>query len=76
MTEREREADRRGQEGSVDPDAVHPVADVGHRATGSRSATAHTRGRLMARPEKGLAFDEALDESMRDHRAVYAALAK
>ena len=32
--------------------------------------------KLMAQPDKGRSFPEALEESMRDHRNVYAALAK
>ena len=32
--------------------------------------------KLMARPDKGRSFPEALDESMRHHRSVYAALAQ
>ena len=31
---------------------------------------------LMPCPDKGVPFAEALDETMRDHRAVFAALAK
>ena len=32
--------------------------------------------RLAPRPESGLLFTEALDDAMREHRAVFAALAK
>ncbi len=36
----------------------------------------HKPAKLMPRPDKGRTFPEALQDSMRDHRNVYAALAK
>lgn len=37
---------------------------------------AETVPHLAPRPDKGLPFAEALDDAMREHRAVFAALAK
>ena len=49
---------------------AHP-ADLEPPAAG---ASAPKPSRLVPRPDKGLPFAEALDETMQNHRAVFAAL--
>ncbi len=54
--------------------------EVGGRGTPSSEAAREHPGRraakLMPRPDQGRSLPEALEESMRDHHDVYAALAK
>ena len=64
--ERDRKDDRdddSATEGSVADSAGQRAAEV-------------AVDRLLPRPDKGLEFTEALDKSIRDHRNVFAALAK
>ena len=50
--------------------SVEKIADV----PPVESPTA--RGKLLPRPDRGLPFTDALDETMREHHTVFAALAK
>lgn len=70
MAEREHGVGRQADEA-----VAHP-ADFEPAVSRETVALVPKPARLAARPDKGLPFAEALDETMRDHRAVFAALAK
>lgn len=73
------ERDRRDDPDSDSVDA-EPTTTVSVRRSPARRTVVLTDTpkppRLAPRPEKGLPFEEALDDTMRDHHAVFAALAK
>ncbi len=71
MSERERGAGR-----DIEHDRSETVAPPAGLAGGMERKSASAPGRLAPRPETGMPFTDALDDVMREHHTVFAALAK